>query len=60
MRAGTLCLLPDPKLTDKRSAIASVQHLAQLPGIEAVLCGDGYPVFRDGAAAIERLVKSLK
>ena len=58
-QAGELCLLPDPKLSDKSSAIASLQQLAGLPGIEAILPGDGWPVFRDGAEALNRLVHSV-
>lgn len=53
---GRLCLLPDPKLTDKAAAIASVRRMADLPGIDAVIPGDGWPVFRDGARALAELV----
>lgn len=53
---GRLCLLPDAKLTDKSAARASVERLAALPGIEAVLPGDGWPVFNDGARALARLL----
>ncbi len=52
-RAGTLNLLPDAKLKDRASAVASVRALAALP-IEAVLVGDGWPVFRGGR---ERLLE---
>jgi hypothetical protein len=57
--AGRLCLLPDPKLTDKAAAVASVRRLAALPGIDAVLVGDGWPVFRDGGRALQELVATL-
>jgi hypothetical protein len=50
--AGRLCLLPDQKLADKAQAIASLRRLAGLPSIEAVLPGDGWPVFRGGAQAL--------
>lgn len=53
--AGKLRLLPDPKLSDKASAIASLRRLTDLEGIEAVLPGDGWPVFRDGARALAEL-----
>ncbi|MCZ6656468.1 MAG: MBL fold metallo-hydrolase [Gammaproteobacteria bacterium] len=53
--AGSLCLLPDPKLSDKRQAVASLRRLADLPRIEAVLPGDGWPVFRGGARALADL-----
>lgn len=53
--AGRLCLLPDAKLSDKTAALASLRRLAALAQIEAVLPGDGWPVFRDGALALARL-----
>ena len=53
--AGKLCLLPDAKLSDKQKAVESVRRLSALPGIEAVLPGDGWPVFRGGAAALAKL-----
>jgi hypothetical protein len=56
---GRLTLLPDAKLTDRDAAIASVQRLAALPGIEAVLVGDGWPVFRHGGEALRELAASL-
>ena len=58
-RAGALMILPDPKLVDKPAAIASVRRLAALPGIEAVLVGDGWPVFRGGGALLGELVTRL-
>jgi hypothetical protein len=57
--AGRLCLLPDAKLRDRRRAHASVRRLASLPGIEAVLTGDGWPVFRDGHRALAELVATF-
>ncbi|MCB9743632.1 MAG: MBL fold metallo-hydrolase [Alphaproteobacteria bacterium] len=57
--AGSLMMLPDPKLTDREAAVASVRRLAALPGVEAVLVGDGWPVFRDGKARLEELAASL-
>jgi len=58
-RAGSLMMLPDPKLTDKAAACASVQRLADLPGIQAVLVGDGWPVFRDGGALLRELAQTI-
>ncbi len=52
---GRLCLLPDAKLTDKAAAVVSVSRLAELPQIDAVLPGDGWPVFRDGGAMLREL-----
>lgn len=51
-RAGELCLLPDAKLSDAGAAGASLRRLQALPEIEAVLVGDGWPVFRNGAGAL--------
>jgi hypothetical protein len=53
--AGRLCLLPDAKLSDTAKAIASLRRLASLTQIDAVLTGDGWPVFRGGAAALAEL-----
>ena len=50
-------LLPDGKLASVERARASVQRLARLPGIEAVLTGDGWPVFRHGAEALAELAQ---
>lgn len=58
-RAGELNLLPGPKLRDPKAAIQSVQRLGAIPGIEAVLPGDGWPVFRNGAQALRSLIQGL-
>lgn len=55
---GRLCLLPDAKLSDKAAALASLRRLTALAGIEAVLPGDGWPIFRDGARALAELEAS--
>lgn len=52
---GRLCLLPDAKLSDKAAALASVKRLAGLGNIDAVLTGDGWPVFRDGGNRLREL-----
>lgn len=59
-QGGQLCLVPDPKLSDREKAIASVRRLASLEGIEAVLPGDGWPVFRDGHRALEELIRAVE
>ena len=56
---GRLCLLPDAKVADLAAARASVRRLAALPGLEAVLVGDGWPVFRHGGDALRELVDSF-
>jgi len=57
---GRLCILPDPKLSNKGLAIASVKRLAAFPEIEAVLTGDGWPVFRDGHQRLNELLQALE
>jgi glyoxylase-like metal-dependent hydrolase (beta-lactamase superfamily II) len=54
-RAGWLQLLPDAKLKDKEAALAAVRELAALPGLDAVLLGDGYSAFRDGVARLREI-----
>ncbi|HTE53967.1 MAG TPA: hypothetical protein VK698_24095 [Kofleriaceae bacterium] len=54
-RGGGLDMLPDAKLVDRAAALASVRRLATLPGIEAVLVGDGWPIFRGGGDALRAL-----
>lgn len=58
-QAGRLCILPDDKLTDKANAVSSVKRLAELDGIQAVLPGDGWPVFNQGDVALKQLLKSV-
>lgn len=54
--AGRLCLIPDAKLADKAAALASLERLASVGSYEAVLPGDGWPVFRDGSRALAELL----
>jgi len=56
---GTLCLLPEEKLSDKRKAIASLRRLTLLPELEALLPGDGWPVFRDATCRLQELLMNL-
>jgi glyoxylase-like metal-dependent hydrolase (beta-lactamase superfamily II) len=49
---GRLNLLPAEKLKDPGSARASVARLAALPGVDAVIVGDGWHVFTGGAEAL--------
>jgi glyoxylase-like metal-dependent hydrolase (beta-lactamase superfamily II) len=55
-QAGRLCLLPDAKLTDPDAARASVGRLARLGSIDAVLTGDGWPIFRHGGEALREVL----
>jgi hypothetical protein len=53
---GALNLLPDAKLTDRARAVASVARIVSgHPRIDAVLVGDGWPVFQGGAKALAAL-----
>jgi len=56
---GKLCILPDAKLQDKALAIESVKTLASVKGINAVLPGDGWPVFRQADVILSELVGSI-
>lgn len=55
-RAGSLMMLPDAKLTDREAARRSVERLASLERIEAVLCGDGWSVFSGGHGMLRALL----
>jgi hypothetical protein len=57
-QGGSLNLLPDAKLSDRALALASLRRLCELDDIEAVLPGDGWPVFRDGTRALRELAKA--
>ena len=52
-------MLPVPKLKDPEAARRSVARLASLESVEAVLVGDGWPVFRDGHARLQELLQSF-
>lgn len=58
-RAGALDRLPDAKLRDRAAAVASLRRLASLPDIEAVLVGDGWPIFHGGGRALLELTGTL-
>jgi hypothetical protein len=56
---GRLTTLPAAKLKDPVRAAASVRRLAALPGVDAVLVGDGWPIFRGGGAALRELTGTI-
>jgi hypothetical protein len=58
-RAGSLMILPEAKLQDRSAAVASVQRLAHLNTVEAILVGDGWSLFRDGHAQLQELAAAL-
>lgn len=57
--AGKLCILPNAKLQNIEQAKDSVLRLVQIKGIDAVLPGDGWPVFKHGEQALLALAKSI-
>lgn len=59
-QGGSLCLLPDARLSNKPEAVASLARLARLTGIDAVLPGDGWPVFRHGRTLLTELLHRLE
>lgn len=56
---GRLRLIPDAKLKDKKRAVGSVKRIIAMGPFDAVLPGDGWPVFRDGQKVLDELVASL-
>lgn len=60
-RAGTfMLLLPEQGLVDRARAAGSIDRLAELPRVEAVLVGDGWSEFREGRARLRELAESLR
>lgn len=58
-KGGSLCLLPDAKLKNKAAAIESVSRLASISTLQAVLPGDGWPVFRDAGKVLSELMLAI-
>ncbi len=58
-KADSLMILPDAKLQNRAEAVASVRKLAELSGVEAVLVGDGWQIFRSGSLRLKELVAVL-
>jgi metallo-beta-lactamase superfamily protein len=59
-RAGRLNLLPDAKLANRAAALGSLRRLTEVQSIEAVLVGDGWPVFHGGRHALNALLIELE
>ena len=56
-RADSLMLLGPDKLRDRAAAVASLRRVLKLhPRIETILMGDGWSLFRDGAARLGSLL----
>lgn len=58
-QGGALTLLPDPKLSDRDAAIRSLERLTDIPGLDAVLVGDGWPIFTDGWMRLRELLERV-
>jgi glyoxylase-like metal-dependent hydrolase (beta-lactamase superfamily II) len=58
-RAGSLMILPDAKLQNREQAVTSVRRLAAIQGIETVLVGDGWSIFRNADSRLQELVAKL-
>ncbi len=59
-RAGRVNLLPDAKLTSRAEALSSLRRLTEIQSLEAVLVGDGWPVFHGGRHALNALLIELE
>ncbi|MFT5357638.1 MAG: hypothetical protein ACI9KE_004875 [Polyangiales bacterium] len=56
---GRLNRLPDAKLADVAAAELSIRRLSELPEIDAVIVGDGWPVFSGGRGALQKLAAGI-
>ena len=56
---GRLCILPKEKLQNYKLAYESVKRLSTLDNVQAVIPGDGWPIFSYGNDALLSLVKEL-
>tara|TARA_B100001540_G_C15738212_1_gene610921 strand:- start:351 stop:950 length:600 start_codon:yes stop_codon:yes gene_type:complete len=58
-RGGKLNMLPDEKLINRDLAIESIRRIASIKEIEAVIPGDGWPIFSYGHEALLQLSKQI-
>ena len=56
---GELSILPDEKLQDRELAVNSIKRVADVKSIEAVITGDGWPIFKNGHDALIELADKL-
>ena len=56
---GRLCMLPDEKLQNRMLAVESVKRMASIKGIQAVIPGDGWPIFKYGHEALLELSQEI-
>jgi len=57
---GRLDILPPAKLKDPSEALRSVRQLLSIGTLQAVLPGDGWPVFRDAPLLLGELISRLE
>ena len=56
---GCLCIIPDAKLKNRELAVESIKRMASIKNIQAVIPGDGWPVFNQGHEALLELARKL-
>ena len=56
---GRLCMLPEEKLKNRELAVNSIKRIAAIKSIEAVIPGDGWPIFKNGHDALIELAEKL-
>ena len=56
---GCLCIIPDAKLKNRELAVESIKRMASIKNIQAVIPGDGWPVFNQGHEALLELAGKL-
>ncbi|MDC0225026.1 hypothetical protein OAK62_06285, partial [Deltaproteobacteria bacterium] len=56
---GCLCIIPDAKLKNRELAVESIKRMASLKNIQAVILGDGWPIFNQGHEALLELSGKL-
>ena len=56
---GSLCKIPDAKLKNRELAVESIKRMASIRSIQAVIPGDGWPIFNKGHAALLELAGKL-
>ena len=56
---GCLCIIPDAKLKNKDLAVKSIKRMVSIKKIQAVIPGDGWPVFNQGHEALFELSEKL-
>ena len=53
-------MLPVEKLQNRELAVNSIKRIAAVKSIEAVIPGDGWPIFKNGHEALIELSEKIK